>query len=475
VPTAAPARARAELAFDALCLAALLWPALVNGFPLLYFDSGTYLDSAVNRLAAPVDRPLTYGWFIFATSLNASPWLVVVAQAAIALWVMRTVLRVIAPAADRGVAAIAILGTAVLSSAPYFAAQVLPDFFSGLLPLALFLLGAAGARLSRMERAVLFVLVAVGTGSHVSHFAVAAVAVAAMALACAAQRALGTGACGPVAAAAGGGVAQPVPRSGLVAIAAAMALAGTAIALTNQLTYGRFVLAPGSHAFLMARLLADGPAERHLRRACPEAGYRLCAHLDRLPVTATEYLWTGTLLQDTGDWLGSRRESTTIIGRTIAEEPGTVLANAAIASVRQLLIPGTSEQLLRIPEGHGAARAVARIYPGQVSAFQGSLQQRGGLQSVPFRAHAWILWASFWALAAAACALAWRDRRAQPLALPLVATCLAFVAANAFVCGALSGVVDRYQSRVSWPVVFVGLALVASQLRALHPRRPQAR
>lgn len=42
----------------AACIATLLWLALGNGYPLLHFDTGTYLRTAVDRLDAPVDRPL---------------------------------------------------------------------------------------------------------------------------------------------------------------------------------------------------------------------------------------------------------------------------------------------------------------------------------------------------------------------------------------------------------------------------------
>jgi hypothetical protein len=351
----------------------------------------------------------------------------------------------------------------------------MPDFFSGVLPLAMFLLAVGGPNLRPVERSLLFALITVGIGSHLSHFVLVAVAAAAMALACARWR-TGTPT-GPQGSAAGGSTdgegaalrrSEPVPRVRLLAIVAAIGVAGVVVAATNQLTYGRFVLSPGGHAFLLARLLADGPAARHLHRACPGAGYRLCAHLDELPRTENDYLWNGTLLARTGGWLGSREESTTIIARTLAEEPLAVLGNAAVATARQLAANGTWWQLQRIPDGHGAAYELARAYPADVATFRRSQQQQGALRSLPFDVHSWILRLDFWVLAAVAGALAWRARRVQPLVVPLFACCVAFVVANALVCGALSSVSHRYQARVTWPVVFVGLALLAA-----HERRPR--
>src|SRR5258706_9192109 len=112
-------RGRAKgFALDGVCLLALLWLALVNGYPVIFYDSGLYLWTAVDRLTAPEARPLVYGWFIYLTSLNLSPWLVVIAQAAIALWVMRKVVQVVEPESSRRLAAACSLGAAVLTYAP---------------------------------------------------------------------------------------------------------------------------------------------------------------------------------------------------------------------------------------------------------------------------------------------------------------------------------------------------------------------
>ncbi|MFK8101257.1 MAG: hypothetical protein AB8G15_01985, partial [Saprospiraceae bacterium] len=52
----------------------LLFVAFYNGYPLVYSDTGTYIQSGF-ELFVPVDRPLTYGLFLRYTSLGISPWL----------------------------------------------------------------------------------------------------------------------------------------------------------------------------------------------------------------------------------------------------------------------------------------------------------------------------------------------------------------------------------------------------------------
>ena len=59
----------------------LLGPALINGYPLVYADTGTYLTSGF-QLGIPADRPLGYGLFCRLFSGDGlSLWGVVIAQA----------------------------------------------------------------------------------------------------------------------------------------------------------------------------------------------------------------------------------------------------------------------------------------------------------------------------------------------------------------------------------------------------------
>src|ERR1035438_4255445 len=59
---------------------ALMFYAIYNGFPILYNDTSTYLNSGF-ELITPADRPITYGIFIRLASLNGfSLWTVIFFQ-----------------------------------------------------------------------------------------------------------------------------------------------------------------------------------------------------------------------------------------------------------------------------------------------------------------------------------------------------------------------------------------------------------
>jgi hypothetical protein len=137
--------------------ALLLWPALWNGYPIVFADTGTYLSQAI-RLYAGWDRPVFYSLFMLPLHLTITVWPVVVAQALLAAWVLRLVCRALAP----GMSGIAFVGGVGLLSAftwlPWLVCELMPDLFTPLLMLALCLLALTPDRLSRTEQLCLAAL-----------------------------------------------------------------------------------------------------------------------------------------------------------------------------------------------------------------------------------------------------------------------------------------------------------------------------
>jgi len=123
-----------------LCAALLLlWPAVWNGYPLVFSDTGTYLTQAIERHLG-WDRPPFYSLAILPLHMTLSLWPVVVAQALIAAWMLGLLRRALLPAASAW-SVVPLAGLlALATSLPWCAAQVMPDLFTGLLVLAAALL-----------------------------------------------------------------------------------------------------------------------------------------------------------------------------------------------------------------------------------------------------------------------------------------------------------------------------------------------
>ncbi|MGE4559287.1 MAG: hypothetical protein AB7E77_03720, partial [Desulfobulbus sp.] len=74
-------------------LALLQAPALWNGYPLVFYDTGGYVEAALNRYLVP-GRSLFYGLFLQLFSLDwRSFWGVTIVQAACTLWLIHLLWR----------------------------------------------------------------------------------------------------------------------------------------------------------------------------------------------------------------------------------------------------------------------------------------------------------------------------------------------------------------------------------------------
>ncbi|MGB8259959.1 MAG: hypothetical protein WCE75_06400, partial [Terracidiphilus sp.] len=171
--------------------AMLFWPAVYNGYPLLYPDSMSYLGQGPAVARALFLRQFSeyYGVRSFHYSLgilpfhwNRSAWPVAALQCQLVAWVVWLVVRVFAPRRPV-VAFLAVLALlSVLTSASWYACFVMPDVLGPLVYLAFFLLVFARSTLSRRERWALGAVACWGITAHATHLLVAAGLLAVLAL-----------------------------------------------------------------------------------------------------------------------------------------------------------------------------------------------------------------------------------------------------------------------------------------------------
>src|SRR5262245_26185898 len=70
--------------------------ALYNGYPLTFWDTRAYLESA-NTLLPRADRLIGYGFLLRAASWTGTLWTLVFAQCALLAWLVRRVLARLRP------------------------------------------------------------------------------------------------------------------------------------------------------------------------------------------------------------------------------------------------------------------------------------------------------------------------------------------------------------------------------------------
>lgn len=438
-----PARV-AGLAAIAAGAVPLVWPALLNGYPLVFSDTGGFLHQTLGPLML-WDKPWVYGPLLHLFHWRATLWLPLAAQALLVshlLWLAQRAMRGGAsPAMHLGVCAFAALAT----PAPFTVALLMPDVFAPATVLAMALLAFARPGLSMAETGWLMLLATLGIASHLAHLPLA---LALAVLSCAAGWRAALRCMAPLLA------------------AVALLLAG------NAAGHGRMVLSPHGATFLLARLQADGPAAEVIRAHCPRSGWYLCAFADRLPMGSDEFLWhpespVNRDAEGRARVLGGAllsAEAGEILALTLREHPLAVAGAMLRNTLRQLVTFGIGDTLRADVLATALRPRIAEGFPPrELAAFDAAMQARGvlGEAVAPLRAlHAAVVIA---ALPLCALALLRARRAGDARRLGLLAVVLAALLANAAATGALSGVFPRYQARIVW-------LLPVATLLALAPR-----
>lgn len=472
-------------ALVAVCTALLTLPALLNGAPFIYFDSGAYLEHAdralqfLSRGASTPENPafpwgsrgrlgtdddlviggrsIYYSGFVAAGTAVLGLAAVPVAQALVLASLLVAAFRVARPGAPTVVtAATAVLTSAVLallSSAGFFASLIMPDLWAGMMILAVALLFASPSPPTLAARLLLGGVMALAVLFHTSHLLL----LSAMTVLLAVARVRSAW-------------RERVAWGRLLVPAAAVAcgLAGqVAFAAAVKAVTGR---PPVTRPFVTAHLVELGPGTRLIQATCPDSGFALCPYADRLPTDWISFLF------ETDARRGVFQAVPPEVQRALAEEQGRF----ALATLR-------SEPFATL--GGVARDGVAQLWHLSVDDVPLTAANAGFVRSsfsseVEAALRASSIWARPWfapaltrliqvgtaaaAVALVALALVGRLPRAGPAAT-IVALCLLGWVLNGLICGALASPYGRFQARVAW-LLPLALALAAPFAPSL--RRP---
>jgi len=412
----------------------LLLPAIWNRFPLLQYDTGGYLVRWYEGYLVP-SRSTVFGLFL---NIFAHPdfWPVVVVQAALTVWVLALMLRVLG-FGGRPLMLLAV--TAILSgltTLPWLTSILLTDIFTGLAVLALHLLVFGDDALRRSERYALVALIAFAVATHSATFAVVVALLAAAALA---WRYIRIGS-----------------ASGIARGMAAVVVGATLLVGANYVVAGRLAWTPGGLALSFGRMLQDGIVNRYLADHCKEVRLKLCAHRHELPTDADVFFWSGngSVFNNLGRFAGLGDEMSAIVVGSLRDYPGWQM---------QMAVAATAHQLTRIATGEGVVTdifhtywAIEKFTPSATAAMRAARQQHGEIGFAAInRIHQPVALASM-LLLLATILLGWRRAPFTDIGM-LASTATAALLANAFVCGVLSNPHDRYGARLVWiaPLVIV--------------------
>lgn len=420
----------------------LLVVALYNRFPLVYSDTGTYINSGFN-LFVPFDRPITYGLFLRLTSLTLSPWFVVIAQNLITAYILLQLFitfRIHAPALKK-VYLVTIFFLVFFTGIGWYSNQLMPDFFTpvAFIALMVLLLKRDATLLSLIITGLIF---SISLIMHFSHLMI--ISLLLISIFC----------------------ARLVLRERLSMIsfkriyiaAVIIFLSWIIIPGINVLIEGKGTLTKGSHVFLVAHLADTGILKRLLDDKCGCDDFRdmkLCRYKDSLPGDLASFMWTGDILENTGGWKGSGKEFRKII-RTSLSEPEYLLMNI-YQSFFYGLIQLTQND---IGQGLSAYNQNSAPYPHIYNHFNLSINNYlnsrqnlwdgWGLKLDTLNlVHRLLVMLSVFALVwLIATKTVWQ--KIDPISKFLLISVILFIFINSFITAGLVTPCERFQARVIW-------------------------
>ena len=432
----------------------LLWPAIYNGYPLLYSDSHVFISQPVAGFMN-WDKPYIYGPLILLFHAWQTLWLVVIAQALLVshlLWLVIVTLTpeskaVHAPVAKRHLLVCGVL--ALASTAPWFVSFLMPDIFAAIAVLCIFLLGFS-TRLNRVEVVWLVVLGALAIAVHLSHLVIAAACL--LGVLCLGWRRLALA---------------------VLPLACAIAL----LLGTNLYVFQNAAISPYGSVFMLARLSGDGNTKEILEKHCAQKNWYLCAWVDRLPTDSDEILWNGKgpVWSHPGGPIGLAPEASEIVSYVVRTSPWPVLLSGLNNMARQLWMIQLGDTLHSDHLDVTVAKSVREHFAAaELESMNGSRQMNNTLVAD-------AVWFSRLNVGVFYCAavfglyvlfVAWRKRSARltqtltalerehtKLVVSFILMLWLGVVANAFATGALSKPHHRYQARIAWLLVLPPLLL----------------
>lgn len=412
----------------------LLLAAYINGFPIVYSDTATYLASGF-ELATPFDRPITYGLFLRVTSLNgASLWLTIFSQALIVSSLIFKLLRIVVPQQLSPYLSFLfiIACLSLLTGVSWTTSQLIADIFTPIILLSILVLALDQSK--EKTKSWFYFIFLLATAMHTSHIAFNLLLI----LSIITIRQLNVL-----------GIRKVIKLKPL--------LICCCLSFLSILTMGS-ALSKSKHGFLMGALVEHGIVKKYLEENCHDVDYKFCAYKDSLPDKAWKFLWNkNSPFYKMGGWRGTKDEFNEIIYQTLVTPKYLVLH--IVASLK-----ATGDQLskFQIGDGNGSFlegtllhKRVASYFKQEVHSYESSLQNSKKLTFLSWYNNI-LLGVVLFSLVGLLLVLI-QALRLDKNVVSMILIVIIGIAVNAWACGTLANAIDRLGSKMIWliPLTFL--------------------
>lgn len=428
----------------------LCFAAFLNGFPFVYFDTGTYLKSSIS-LEIPVDRPIFYSLFLkFASALPLAKWSAIILQSMIISFLLVVTAKVVLGSKRLSVKLITILFLTFLgSSLPWHTGQLMPDIFTSCLGLSIFLLIFNWSYLRKIEAFFVVFIFVFSVLVHHSHVIIAGSILFALYIGSFLITSWDKAK-----------IRLRTKLMGLLLIISALITP-----LTNKFISGEAYFSKGAHIFLLARLVEQGLVFNLLNEYCETKKYILCPYKNELNgMSASNFIWSDqSPIEKIGGWTSSSTDSWIIIKDAIFTYPIKFCLKNIKDTFQQILHFNTGDFLISYDDSKTVTKVINENFQKISDDYKNSLQQKSILiQALDYirPIHNILFWLSImfstYTIFLRKRGFDYYNEKLKIFFLFIVL----FLTLNAFVCASFATVEERYQSRVSWIIIFFTFTLI---------------
>jgi hypothetical protein len=434
---------------------------LYNGYPLVYSDTGTYIESGFEKYI-PFDRPITYGLFVSLSSLGHSVWVVITIQNLITAFVVYETLKLFFKGKEyfSQVYYSVLLFLVIATGIGWYTNQIMPDMFAPLLILVLYNI-MLGDNKPIYTKIILYVILIFSLVAHFSHLLIGTSLIAiAILLRLILKNSL-----------------RHISLRRLYLIGVLILVSWTIIPSVNYWLERQFILSKGSHIFLMAHLNDTGILQKFLNENCssPEFQHlKLCSYKDSLPPDLASFMWTDDIIQKTGGWINSEDEYKTIINETL-KRPKYLLLNiyrSLTYGFIQLTKNDIGQGLTAYKEGSPPYRFLELWFPYELNNYKNSKQNKWdgiGLEFDFLNTISNMLLV----LCLFLCIVIFTGKlqfEVSKNSLQLLVFVLIAIVLNSFITAGLNSPGDRFQARVVWLLPMAIIIFLIDNSRLIKDR-----
>lgn len=266
-----------------LSIICLIYPAIINGYPLVYPDTGTYIVSGFNN-TVPIDRPIMYSFFLRHISLYETLWLVIIMQAVIVIITIQLFFKCINK--DKKYNLFSFITIALLSfttGISYYTSQIMPDIFSAVLIICCGIL-LAFPNINLSGKITIAILIIFCNMAHSSNLLNATLILGLLIFVFCFFRS-----------------SIFINTKKILFLTTLIISSWLLIPLLNYSLDAGFKLSRAPNIFVMGRLVQSGVLNTYLKDKCSANHSSLCNYIDNLPKVSDDFLWgSGSPLYDGG-------------------------------------------------------------------------------------------------------------------------------------------------------------------------------